>query len=80
MGKVSGCIMTPDTVHLGAQVIRHQRALATSFEKWIGKQQDPDVAMRELKELIQMFRSVLDSYEWQLERVGVDYEDKRQVS
>lgn len=72
--------MTPDTVHFWAQVIRHQRALATSFEKWIDKQQDPQVAMRELKELIPMFRSVLDSYEWQLERVAVDYEVTRKVS
>ena len=72
--------MTPDTVHFWAQVIRHQRALATSFEKWIDKQQDPQVAMRELKELIPMFRSVLDSYEWQLQRVTVDYEETRKVS
>jgi len=72
--------MTPDTVHFWAQVIRHQRALATSFEKWVDKQQDPQVAMRELKELIPMFRSVLDSYEWQLQRVTVDYEETQKVS
>ena len=67
--------MTPDTVHLGAQIIRHQRALATSLEKWAEKQRDP--AMRELKELIGMFRKVLDSYEWQLEHVDVDYTNNR---
>jgi hypothetical protein len=72
--------MTPDTVHFWAQVIRHQRALATSFEKWVEKQQDPVVAQREMRELILMFRSVLDSYEWQLQRVSVDYEQNRKVS
>ena len=66
--------MTPDTVHLAANVIRHQRALATSFEKWVNKQQDPEIALREMREMISMFRSVLDSYEWQLQRVSVDYE------
>ncbi len=75
-------MMTPDTVSLAAQVIRHQRALATSFEKWVQKQQ-PSQTTCELTALIQAFRSVLDSYEWQLARVDVDYGDssvERKVS
>ena len=62
--------MTPDTVHLAAQVIRHQRALATSLEKWVQKQA-PSETTRELGQLIEMFRGVLKSYESQLERVAV---------
>lgn len=69
--------MTPDTVHLLAQVLRYQRGLATSFGKWVEKQDDPIVALRDLREGIQMFRRVLDSCEQQLQRVDVDYQQQQ---
>lgn len=58
--------MTPDTVHLFAQVIRHQRALATSLEKWI---KSPTFSREQALEAVFVFRGVLDSYEAQLSRV-----------
>lgn len=62
--------MSPDTVHLIAQLIRHQRALMTSIEKWVGKQ-EPCRTNRELLAVTGMQRQVLDSFEWQLSRVDV---------
>ena len=31
--------MKPETVHLLAQVIRHQRGLLTAFDKWVRRQE-----------------------------------------
>ena len=67
-------MMTPDTVSLVAQIIRHQRAMANSVEKWKLKQV-PSGTTRELTALIKAFRSVLDSYECQLATVDVNYDD-----
>ena len=36
--------MSPDTVHLIVNLIRHQRAMMTSIEKWIGKEFGPAVS------------------------------------
>lgn len=58
--------MSPDTVHLLAQVIRHHRALLTSLEKWVRSQ---TFNREEAQTAIFMFRGVLDSYEAQLSRV-----------
>jgi hypothetical protein len=60
--------MTPDTVHLLAQVIRHQRALATSLEKWIKSE---GFSREEAVLVVRTIRGVLDSYESQLSRVRV---------
>lgn len=58
--------MTPDTVHMLAQMIRHQRALATSLEKWV---KSATFNREEALQAIWMFRGVLDSYEAQLSQV-----------
>ncbi len=63
--------MTPDTVHLLAQVIRHQRALATSFEKWVRTQPRSETC-RELVQMIAAVRGVLDQYEQQLSKVTTE--------
>lgn len=52
--------MTPFTVHLVAQVIRHQRALATSLEKWIDS---PGFCREDAREAVGYLRKVLDAYE-----------------
>jgi hypothetical protein len=49
-----------------AQVIRHQRALATSIEKWV---RSPTFSRQQAEAAIFMFRGVLDSYEAQLSQV-----------
>lgn len=61
--------MSPDTVHFLAQLIRHQRALATSVEKWV---KSPTFNREEAQAAVFMFRGVLDSYEAQLSRVVTD--------
>jgi hypothetical protein len=63
--------VTPDTVHLLAQIIRHQRALVTSFEGWVRKQPRSDTC-RELVQLIAAARFVIDGYEKQLSQYDVD--------
>lgn len=64
--------MTPDTVHLLAQFIRHERGLATALETWLRKQPE-STTTRELREVIGAFRGVLASYESQLSHVDVEY-------
>jgi hypothetical protein len=66
-------VVTADTVHLFAQLIRHQRALATSLEKWI---KSPTFSKDEALSAVFVFRGVLDSYEAQLSRVTTS--DQRQ--
>lgn len=60
--------MTPDTVDFLAQLIRHQRALATSIEKWV---KSPTFSKDEAQAAVVMLRGVLDSYEAQLSRVVI---------
>lgn len=64
--------MTPDTVHLLAQFIRHERGLATALETWL-RRQPASATCDELREVIGAFRGVLASYESQLSHVVVDY-------
>lgn len=52
--------MTPFTVHLVAQFIRHQRAMATSLDKWV---LSPGFSQSEAREAIGYFRKVLEAYE-----------------
>lgn len=66
--------MTPDTVHLLANLIRHQRAMMTSIEKWVGKQ-TPSPTNLELSSVTSLMRQVLDTYEWQLSQVDTKSED-----
>lgn len=54
--------MTPDTVHLAAQMIRHSRAMATSLEHWV-KRQPNSVATRELLDVLVLYRGVLEEVE-----------------
>ena len=58
--------LSPYSVHLLAQIIRHQRAMATSIEKWI---KSDGFSREEALTLVFTFRGVLDSYEAQLSRV-----------
>ena len=62
--------MTPDSIHLLAQVIRHHRALVTSFEKWVRTQPRSETC-RELTQMIAVARGVLDGYERQLSQYEV---------
>ena len=62
--------MTPDTIHLLAQVIRHNRAMVTSFEKWVRTQPRSETC-RELVQVIAVARGVLDGYEKQLSQYEV---------
>lgn len=57
--------MTPATVHLVAQLIRNERDLLTAIEKWV-QAQEPTAAMRELRQVIAMQRSVVKICERQL--------------
>lgn len=57
--------MNPDTVHLLAQLIRHNRGIVTAFEKWIHSQPD-SVAGDELLQVLAVQRSVLSICETQL--------------
>lgn len=57
--------MRPASVHLVAQLIRHDRAKWTSMEKW-NNAQPPSEATEELAGVIRVMREVLDSYEAQL--------------
>ena len=60
--------MKPETVHLLAQVIRHQRAGLTSTERWI---KSSAFSRDEALLLVRVWRGVLDSYEAQLSAVHV---------
>lgn len=62
--------MTPDTVHLIAQLIRHQRGMMTAIEKWISKQ-EPCRTNLELSCVTGLLREVLDSYESELSAVEI---------
>jgi hypothetical protein len=59
-------VMTPYTVHLVAQFIRHNRAMATSVEKWIAS---PGFCREDAREAVGYFRKVLDAYERSLNGV-----------
>ena len=63
--------MTPDSVHLLAQTIRHHRAMATSFEKWVFKQ-EPSQTTRELVQMLAAYRDVLTRVESEISRFEVD--------
>lgn len=61
--------MTPETVHCAAQLIRHNRAMLTSLEKWA---RSPSFSRKEVLELITMFRGFWADYEARLSAVDVD--------
>lgn len=65
--------MSPDTVHLIAQLIRHQRGMMTAIDKWITKQ-EPCRTNLELSAVTGIMRDVLDSYEAQLSAVEISEE------
>ena len=63
--------MTPDTVHLLAQLLRHHRAIVTAVSKWAQKQPSSST-VAELHQIVRFTRDMLDEYERQL--TGVDVE------
>ena len=63
-----GQVVTPETVHFIAQVIRHQRGLATAAERWV---RSADFSRDEALDAIFTFRRVLNSYEAQLSQVEI---------
>lgn len=63
--------MSPDTVHLFAQMIRHFRGATTAFEQWVSTQ-PPSSTRRELTVMVATVRGILSSYEKQLSEVDVD--------
>ena len=52
--------VTPYSLHLMAQLIRHQRGIVTSLEKWINS---PGFSKDEALEATRYVRRVLDAYE-----------------
>ena len=67
--------MTPDTVHFVAQMIRHNRAMATSFEKWVRKQ-PASPACREMLQVLAVYRGVLMTVEEQVSKFETDRVDE----
>lgn len=67
--------MTPDSIHLLCQLVRHSRAIVTSFEKWVQKQ-PPSPACRELLQILAVYRGVLTQVEDQLSKFDADAEAK----
>lgn len=62
--------MTPDTVHLIAQLIRHHRGMATVFEKWVLRQPlSPDC--QDVIRVIAGYRNMLTLVEDHLSKVEV---------
>ena len=57
--------MNPDTIHLLAQVIRHNRGICTAFEKWI-RSQPASEAGEELLQVMAVQRGLLTLCETQL--------------
>jgi hypothetical protein len=71
--------VTPDTVHFVAQMIRHNRAMATSFEKWVRKQ-PASPACREMVQVIAVYRGVLEMLETQVSQISVDETEQDRIS
>lgn len=65
--------MTPDTVTLVAQLIRHNKAMATSLETWVRKHPESQ-ACREMVEMLTVYRGVLTTLEYQVSQFEVDLE------
>lgn len=63
--------MTPETVHLIAQLIRHERGALTACERWI-KAQPASPSMAELQQVLETRRSVLVICERQIAAFDVD--------
>jgi hypothetical protein len=63
--------MTPATVHLNAQLIRHGRGICTAFEKWVAAQ-PASVATSELRETIAAWRGMFELIELQLSMAPVE--------
>jgi hypothetical protein len=62
--------VTPDTVHLLAQMIRHERARLNSVEKWV-RSQPRNETCREIVQMITVGRGLLDEYEQKLSHYEV---------
>lgn len=63
--------MTPETHHLFAQIVRHSKAMVTSFETWT-KQQPHSKATWELGQLFAALRQMLTEIEERLVFVEVE--------
>lgn len=57
--------MQPETVHLIAQLIRHERGTLTAIERWV-KAQESSTALAELQQVLEARRSMLLICERQL--------------
>jgi hypothetical protein len=73
-----GAQVTPDTVHFVAQMVRHNRAMATSFEKWVRKQ-PPSPACREMLQILAVYRGVLTTLESQIVQFDVECGEREEV-
>ena len=71
--------MTPDTVHFIAQMIRHNRAQITTFEKWLRTQRHSSTC-RELFRVLDVWRNGLNAAERELEGVPIDGANEQDVS
>lgn len=63
--------MTPDTVHLVAQLIRHSRGIGSAWEKWI-KAQPYNPTCRELLQVLAVYRAQLTELEDKVSKFEVD--------
>jgi hypothetical protein len=64
--------VTPDTVHLLAQLIRHRRALLKVWEKWACKQ-EPCQMQREFLRIIEAERGELLDEEKRVSELEVEF-------
>ena len=62
-------------MHLVVNLIRHQKGIYTSIEKWIAKQ-EPCRTNLELSAAVGLMREVLDEYETELCRVDALRDDE----
>lgn len=70
--------MTPDTIHFVAQMVRHNRAMATSFEKWVRKQ-PPSQACREMIQVLAVYRGVMTDVENTISKFEVEIVEDLEV-
>ena len=63
--------MTPDTVHLIATLVRHQRGMVTAFDKWVRKQ-PPSATCKELVQVLSVCSHTLNNLEEQIVKFDVE--------
>lgn len=73
-----GSGVKPPTFHLITQIIRHSRGILTAIDKWTA-QQEPCATNLEISRVTSFMRTVLSTFEYQLEQVAVDVQEEDTV-